>query len=479
MPVASRTRSWEDHVTPHSRKQYSYDDLDLVCCHGGVGGSSSPTGRRWRARCASMPECCRLECCFESCPGEDRNRRRKTLSGTFKGIAASYEGKNSQTFTKGHTFVTIRKALADEDIIQSKDRPSSRNHSAPTSNHFLYKSLDDIHKKDEITSETMSTSSGSLSANAVEEQAKKLDFSTTPETKDVSKDNTKINFSEIIPNNQVTIELTEKPETNHEPMVEDNIGDPVVEPSMLHHQQVMRVGVEAAATVNDNFDPGALLVPDEHSDAIMGTNLTTEVQQSEAPQIPKNSVIPDVILNSNIPNSDNDQVVTSKEVLQVHNLNASTELEFSACVSQSTSNPDKCRDCNSKLDTIPEVSFTELGEEALGPVKEDMPGSHNTTTLVDLKSTGNTKGSSVQLEMQKEAGFLGNIQNNITGVLSDCESSLKSRMEASDHVMIRQTNLSMDEVERDPKPQEVPVRLRTRKVRYTDLLNEFVFFSQG
>lgn len=49
-------------MTHRSGLQYSYDDLDLVCCHGvdsegpwiGTGGSKQ--GRR--ARCASMPECC-------------------------------------------------------------------------------------------------------------------------------------------------------------------------------------------------------------------------------------------------------------------------------------------------------------------------------------------------------------------------------------------------------------------------------------
>uniref|UniRef100_A0A672YCS1 Rho GTPase-activating protein 7 n=1 Tax=Sphaeramia orbicularis TaxID=375764 RepID=A0A672YCS1_9TELE len=34
MPVAIRKRSWEEHVTHPSGLQYSYDDLDLVCCHG-------------------------------------------------------------------------------------------------------------------------------------------------------------------------------------------------------------------------------------------------------------------------------------------------------------------------------------------------------------------------------------------------------------------------------------------------------------
>lgn len=467
MPVALRTRSWEDHVTPNTRKQYSYDDLDLVCCHANVGGSHSPKGRRRRERCASMPECCRNRPGSESCPGEDRNKRRRTLSGTFKAIAASIEGRNSQRFTKGHTFLIVRKAMADDDITQTKDSPSSRNCSAPISNPFLHESLNEKHKKDkDITSKTKSRSSGSSSANTIEEQAKKLDFSTTAKTKDVA---IEMSFSEIIPNSDVTMGLTGTPETNREPMVEVNVGDPVVGASALQQQQVLRVDVEATITVSDKSDRH-----DEHSDAVAKTDLTAEVEQSDASQIPKNSVVPDVIVN--IPNSNNDQVVTSDEVLQAHNLDACKELE--SCPSGNASDPDRYKDCHSKLDTIPEASFTELGEEAVGVVMEDMSG----TTLVDLKGAGNSNGSSGQVEMLKdtpEAGVLGSFQTIITGVSADCESSLESRTEGSDHVMILQTSPNMDDAERDPKAQEVPVRLRTRKVRNADLLTEFVSFSQG
>ncbi|XP_038854994.1 uncharacterized protein LOC120052246 [Salvelinus namaycush] len=62
MLVVIRKRSWEDHVTHRSGLQYSYDDLDLVCCHGVSGdgprlaSEGSKQGRR--ERCASMPECC-------------------------------------------------------------------------------------------------------------------------------------------------------------------------------------------------------------------------------------------------------------------------------------------------------------------------------------------------------------------------------------------------------------------------------------
>ncbi|XP_026158172.1 rho GTPase-activating protein 7 isoform X2 [Mastacembelus armatus] len=64
MPVAIRKRSWEEHVTQPSSSglQYSYDDLDLVCCHGvdskgpWMGAGASKQGQR--TRCASMPEGC-------------------------------------------------------------------------------------------------------------------------------------------------------------------------------------------------------------------------------------------------------------------------------------------------------------------------------------------------------------------------------------------------------------------------------------
>uniref|UniRef100_A0A3Q2Z9K5 Rho GTPase-activating protein 7 n=1 Tax=Kryptolebias marmoratus TaxID=37003 RepID=A0A3Q2Z9K5_KRYMA len=64
MLVAIRKRSWEEHVTHPSGLKYSYDDLDLVCCHGidsdgvWIGSGALKQGRR--TRCASVPEGCQL-----------------------------------------------------------------------------------------------------------------------------------------------------------------------------------------------------------------------------------------------------------------------------------------------------------------------------------------------------------------------------------------------------------------------------------
>ncbi|RXM99970.1 Rho GTPase-activating protein 7 [Acipenser ruthenus] len=65
MPVANRKKSWEEHVTHRNGLQYSFDDLDIICCHGIVSddlksimenNDLSKSGRR--ERCASLPECC-------------------------------------------------------------------------------------------------------------------------------------------------------------------------------------------------------------------------------------------------------------------------------------------------------------------------------------------------------------------------------------------------------------------------------------
>uniref|UniRef100_A0A8C4SIV3 Uncharacterized protein n=1 Tax=Erpetoichthys calabaricus TaxID=27687 RepID=A0A8C4SIV3_ERPCA len=62
--VATRKKSWEEHVTPWTRVQYSFDDLDLICCHGIYNhdlksnmrsNDLAKAGRR--ERCASLPEC--------------------------------------------------------------------------------------------------------------------------------------------------------------------------------------------------------------------------------------------------------------------------------------------------------------------------------------------------------------------------------------------------------------------------------------
>lgn len=61
MPVTTRKRSWEEHVAGKTGLQYSFDDLDIICCYGIThqdiksGRALSHSGHR--ERCVSMPEC--------------------------------------------------------------------------------------------------------------------------------------------------------------------------------------------------------------------------------------------------------------------------------------------------------------------------------------------------------------------------------------------------------------------------------------
>ncbi|XP_014852035.1 PREDICTED: rho GTPase-activating protein 7-like isoform X1 [Poecilia mexicana] len=96
MPVAIRKRSWEEHVTHPSGLQYSFDDLDLVCCHGvdgegfWVGSGALKQGRR--TRCASMPEGCQM-------PSDDLGRT--TLAEVFAVDDVDASGRVRQTENNG------------------------------------------------------------------------------------------------------------------------------------------------------------------------------------------------------------------------------------------------------------------------------------------------------------------------------------------------------------------------------------------
>lgn len=104
MPVAIRKRSWEEHVTHASGLQYSYDDLDLVCCHGvddkgsRLGLGSSKQGQR--TRCASMPEGC------HQLPTEE-------LSQTFE-VTAAVVNDETKVFKLMQNSVKVPLGLEEE-----------------------------------------------------------------------------------------------------------------------------------------------------------------------------------------------------------------------------------------------------------------------------------------------------------------------------------------------------------------------------
>lgn len=111
MPVAIRKRNWEEHVTHASGLQYSYDDLDLVCCHGvdvegsWLGAASSKQGQR--TRCASMPEGC------PQLPAEE-------LSQTIK-VTATVTNDESEVFKVMQNNVIVPLDLEEESAHSPHD----------------------------------------------------------------------------------------------------------------------------------------------------------------------------------------------------------------------------------------------------------------------------------------------------------------------------------------------------------------------
>ncbi|XP_050969950.1 rho GTPase-activating protein 7 isoform X1 [Labeo rohita] len=123
MPVAVRKRSWEDHVTPRTGLQYSYDDLDLVCCHV----------RYQRGRCASMPECGHHKAWTLSCPQEDGTKPMERIVQKFKGESQlNCEGAKSQSLTAQNKIDQDSRLpsdnVSDQDELQCSASGNSQPH---------------------------------------------------------------------------------------------------------------------------------------------------------------------------------------------------------------------------------------------------------------------------------------------------------------------------------------------------------------
>ncbi|XP_026123507.1 rho GTPase-activating protein 7-like isoform X1 [Carassius auratus] len=115
MPVAVRKKSWEDHVTPRIGLQYSYDDLDLVCCHVHYQHS----------RCASMPECSHHQPLTLPCLQEDIRDGTRTMARIVQkfdgGTQPSFEGARSQSLMPGDTVNDTAQHKSDRDSRPPSD----------------------------------------------------------------------------------------------------------------------------------------------------------------------------------------------------------------------------------------------------------------------------------------------------------------------------------------------------------------------
>lgn len=115
-------------MTHPSGLQYSYDDLDLVCCHGvdseGRWAGSGGTKQGRRTRCASMPECCHQP------PTEDLAQTFEVATSVVENDAESEQlelGEDNGTVPRDLQQELVHNALklVDADISQ---RPAESEH---------------------------------------------------------------------------------------------------------------------------------------------------------------------------------------------------------------------------------------------------------------------------------------------------------------------------------------------------------------
>ncbi|KAL6467273.1 hypothetical protein MHYP_G00250770 [Metynnis hypsauchen] len=447
-----------------------------------------------------MPECRRhrpgIGSSGEGSEGNDNvaTRRTKTLLG-FKDLAPSRcesenalsHSKNSETGRTHETDTSVQSAVTEKDINQSSrssaGQGSGHSQSTPVADQIpsddYGNNSNKICMKDEETA-ALPTSFFSVpsSANGLQEGPKKPDFPMIACKEDCT---------DITPKEEVAMKLMQNSVTELTRIKDriDAVGDSVAEAfSVNNHGQINGCveGTTLAKGISEEASPAPLL-GEEHCDvegqsheekiALSNADVTNEVTQSGV-------VIPDVSFDTNIPNPDiqsnciannsqnSDQVVTVGEFLQAQNLNASSDLESSPCLPESSTSADKRV---SKLDTILEVSFPESGEDIIGQEMAEV--SDCSTTLMASKDMDN---SPLQKEvLQKcssgtiaEQELLGNCQNSeVTELPLVSVTSLESNMgvpQSAGPSMSHQASPNLDGKDGLERPQEPPVKLRTRKL---------------
>ncbi|XP_072525829.1 rho GTPase-activating protein 7 isoform X2 [Salminus brasiliensis] len=460
MPVALRKRSWEDHVTPRSRTQYSYDDLDLVCCHSIVGGNGLLVARSRRERCASMPECRRHWSGIGIGGEEDEKegtegsgviaarRKKKTLSDGHKVL--EHCSNNPEPGYVPEMDTSVKKATTDKDLKQSESSAGqgcSLSQSTQVSNHIPnnedFGNGNGINNDEgEETAADTASSFSEPSTKVLQENPEKLDLSATAD-------------SEMTPKQEALTQgtgLTPKP-----------AGDPLAEAGTFHKPQLKTGCVEETTMSKGTSEeypsssmpclPEAESREEKVNDGVSNVDTTGEItnpQGEDSVQASIDTAGPDVGFNGDVPNPPN--------------LNTATELESSPCLPGNGTNADKRV---SKLDTIHEVSFPESGEEAV--VGQGMESNCSTPTTFadseeDLKETLQKCSSGVSHEQES----LGNCQNNRVSELPlVSESSLEGdtdTLQSEGPRMGNDTKVDGNEgSESELKPQESSVRLRTRK----------------
>nr|XP_023670454.1 rho GTPase-activating protein 7-like isoform X1 [Paramormyrops kingsleyae] len=151
MSVTTRKRSWGEHVAGRAGLQYSFDDLDIICCYGIThqdiksGRSLSHSGHR--ERCVSMPECRNGVRDLAPTLGTDENANYPE-----EGCCASVESRGEIPACVLHNFSSDpHKGTQRGGLDKDKDKPPIVNqHEATGQDHISGSQSDEQKGKEKL-----------------------------------------------------------------------------------------------------------------------------------------------------------------------------------------------------------------------------------------------------------------------------------------------------------------------------------------
>ncbi|XP_058653274.1 rho GTPase-activating protein 7 isoform X2 [Onychostoma macrolepis] len=428
MPVAIRKRNWEDHVTPRTGLQYSYDDLDLVCCHV----------RYQRGRCASMPECGHHQPWILGLWTGDGTRTMERIVQKFKGGAQpNCEGAKCQSLTPGDMVNAIAQHKSDQDSRLLLDNVADQDELECSASGNLQAHNGDPDNK-ELNKDKVSASHNlthSVLPTPVLAQIEETD-----DLSNVLKDSKSVKVDCSEPTFSKSGTCTE----NAESIVKQKSSDPnnIVEGQCceISEQMILTCGKVECSHTDGTVIPNLLSsstsqeihIPEAGSDAIKASLVSKHrmVSQGQGNE-----------------NQEGDCIFKccDHEMLNVGSLKPpaceTSQLEPSG----KTDIMETWHDCSSKLQTIHEGSFPESGDDASGQISAEMP-EHPTSANINTINCENLTTSEDQNTREKEA------------------TRGKPQLEGlyDEHQANQYTNTAKD-LESVPKAEGSLVKLRTRK----------------
>ncbi len=464
MPVAIRKRSWEDHVTPRTGLPYSYDDLDLVCCHV----------RYQRGRCASMPECGHHQPWTSGHWIGDGTRTMESIVHKFKGGAQpNCEGPKCKSLMPGDMVNEIAKHKSDQDSRLPLDNVADQDELECSASGNLHAHNGDPDNKEfnkDKVSASQSLTHSVLPTPVLAQIEETDDFS------NMLKDSNSVKidcYEPTYPKSGTCIENTESmvkvsvgsQMCVHEHMsVTSEITDITYKPPTSDSQQksadLNNIVEGQCCETSEQMILSCGKVECSHTDETVIPNLllSSTCQEIHIPDASSDAYKASLVCKHHIVSQGQDNENQEEDCIlkccdhEMLNVDVKS-LKPPACEtsqlepSGKTDIMETWHDCLSKLQTIQEGSFPESGDDASGQISAEMPERPTSTNL----NTNNCKSltTSEDQNMRLKDATRGKAQAE--GLHDEHQSN-------------QYTNTAKD-FESVPKAEGCLVKLRIRKVR--------------